>query len=201
MASLPWSSRRAYTASRDPRAGGSRGLVDRQDFGCRPKPRARRCPAPTATNGRTSSCGGGASMTTKRPGGPSFRSGADSGGTRRRPAMRPRARRPGPARRPEEAGERCREALQAIGERSRRATRPPRRRGQPSSTRREHGNSPSARRMSRRLVRQQRAEPVRPFDQRDHDAQRLLDAELPRFLGPPQPVEIEMPHRASGRAR
>src|SRR4051812_17983478 len=44
-------------------------------------------------------------------------------------------------------------------------------------------------------LRDQRAKALRPLDQRDPVAKRILDAELPALLRVTQPVAVEMPDR------
>ena len=50
-------------------------------------------------------------------------------------------------------------------------------------------------------LRQQRPEPVRPFDQDDAGGERFFDAQLERLLGIIDPVQVEMPDRRIGDAR
>ncbi len=116
---------------------------------------------------------------------------------RRRAARRGTSPQPAPARNSRDAARRARswrdDPFQA---------RAPRPASAASRAARRSGAVPGRSVDIETLARQQRPQPLRPFDERDAAAQGLLDAELVDLLRLGQAIEIEMPdRRPAGRAR
>src|SRR6266481_7697633 len=133
------------------------------------------------TNGRTSSCGGGASMTTAEPSGRLSRKylrNEASPASSRSPAS------PQPARRTKSARSRSRSEAAKAGFSLQI--------GAPAVA--FHGQ-----RYREPLARQQRAEPFRPFDKCRAVGARLFPAQFEHLLRLLQAVEVEMPEDAHRR--
>ena len=129
----------------------------------------------------TSSCGGGASMTTAVPPGPSA---GNICGTRRRPPAAARPASPQPARRTKSA-------------RSLSLSETPKRSSPCSSARRPSPSMESVT-VSRSRGRSA-AQPLRPFDERNTIGARLFPPQFEDLLGRLQAVKIEMPEDAGRR--